>query len=301
MADGLDTGLVGGVFRLQTGLLRLDLRQLPEVGLELVPAVPHGFQTVLNGGKGLGHGVPDGGFLSAADGGLGAVDLAPGGGQLPCRVVQLLRNGVGQPPGQIIQLLLAEDHMELMLDRTADGDTGHAGDALQLGGQGIRDKVGQLRDVLAVVGQGRHLHRQHGGVHFQHIGVAHGVAPGALQLVDLLLDIHADGVHVHPVLKLQHHHGHAVHGAGGDVFDAVQGGHGLLQGLGDIGLHGLGAGPGVGGHQDHIREIHIGHQVGGHLQIGHHPQYQNRQHRHEHGQRLFYAEFGHSRIAPCAL
>ena len=301
MADGLDTGLVGGVFRLQPGLLPLNIRQLPEVVLELVPAVPHGFQTVLDSGKGLGHGVPDGGFLGAADSSLGAVDLAPGGGQLPCRVVQLLRNGIGQPLGQSIQLLLAEDHMELTLHRAADGDAGHAGDALQLGGQGVVDEVRQLGDVLAVIGQGRHLHRQHGGVHFQHIGVAHGVAPGALQLVDLLLDIHADGVHIHPVLKLQHHHGHAVHGAGGDVLDAVQGGHGLLQGLGDVGLHSFGAGPGVGGHQDHIGEVHVGHQVGGHLQIGHHTQHHNGQHRHEHRQRLLYAEFGHNRFAPCAL
>ena len=100
--------------------------------------------------------------------------------------------------------------MGLPLHRAADGDAGYAGDALQLLGEGIFHKIRQLRHILAAVRHRRHLHRQHGGVDLQHIGGADAVVPVALQHIDLLLDIHADGVHIHAILELQHHHGDAV-------------------------------------------------------------------------------------------
>ena len=73
----------------------------------------------------------------------------------------------------------------------------------------------------------------------------------------------------------------------------IQRGHGLLHGLGDVRLHGLGAGPGAGGHNDHIGEVHIGHQVRRHLQVRHHTQHQYGQHSHKHRKGFFYAEFRH--------
>ena len=291
--DGGNADVIGRLFRLQLRLALQDglqlvqlLLQLSLPGIHLAQAVPHSLQGL--GGR-LGHGPR----LRRADGGLGVQQLTAGLLQLGLGGIQLSVYRGGQLFGQGVQLLLAEDHVHLLLQNAADGHAGHTCDALHLTRQGLFHELRQLRHIHTLPGHGGDLHRQHGGVDLQHIGRAHGIIPAALEGGDLLLDVHACGVHVHPLLKLQHHHGHAVLAGGGDVLDLVQRSHGLLQGLGDVRLHRFRAGTHIGGHDDHIGEIHVGQQVRRHLQVGYYAQHQDGQHRHKHGERLFYAEFRH--------
>ena len=188
--------------------------------------------------------------------------------------------------------------MELAIDIAADGDSCHTGDAVELAGQRVADEVGKHRNVLAVIGHGGHLHRQHGGIDLEDKRSADGISPTALQGAELLLDVNADGIHIDAVFKFQHDHGHTVLRGGGDGLDLIQRGHGLLHRSGHIRLYRLGTGAGIGGHDNDIGEIHIGHQIGRHLQIRHHAQHQHSQHGHKDGQRLFNAEFRHTLLAP---
>ena len=183
--------------------------------------------------------------------------------------------------------------MEFLLHRAGGGDPGHAGDALQLGHQGVIQKFRQLHGGHALHGHGGYLHRKHGGVDFQHIGRANHLIPVCRKGGELLLDVHADGIHVHRFLKFQQDHAVIFIGGGGDLLDMLQCGHSLLHGLGDLRLHLFGAGAGIDGGDHNVGEVHIGQQVGGHPQIGHHPQHQHGDHRHEHGQGFFYTEFRH--------
>ena len=178
--------------------------------------------------------------------------------------------------------------------RAGDGHAGHAADTLQLVGQLVGHQIAQVVYVHSLPGHSSHHHRQHRGIDLQHVGRAHHVVPLALQHGDLLLNVHADGVHIHAVLKLQQHHRHAVLAGGGDLLDLIQRGHRLLHGLGNVRFHRLRACAGVGGHDDDIGKIHIGDQVGRHFQIRHHAQNNDRQHHHKDGQRLLHAEFCHT-------
>ena len=216
------------------------------------------------------------------------------GVQLALRLLQLLLHRVLQRGGQRVHLLLIQNDVGLPGQRAGHRDAGHTGDALQLAGELVRHQIAEGVHIRALLGHGGHHHRDHGRIDLQHIGCAHHVVPLALQHGDLLLDVHADGVHVHAILKLQHHHGHAVLTGGGDLLDLIQRGHGLLHGAGNLLLHRLGTGAGIGGDDDHIGKIHIGQQVGRHPQIRHHAQHHHGQYYHKHRQRLFYAEFRHS-------
>ena len=189
--------------------------------------------------------------------------------------------------------------MGLLLQNTADVHAGNAGNAAQFIRQRLVHKVAELMDIHIVGGDRRHHDRQHGRVDLQHIGRRHGVLPLTLQNGDLLLDIHADGVQIDPLFKLQRHHRGAVLAGRGHRLDVVQHGHGLFHGLGDLLLHRLGTGTGICGHDDDVGKVHIRQQVGGHLQIGHHAQHNNCQYRHEYGKRFFHAEFRHIEAPPC--
>ena len=291
----------GGYAGVIPRLFRLQLRFSLQEGLQLrQPFAEPGFllihvpQAAAHRLQRLGGRLCNGVLLRRTDGRFGVLQLFFCLLQLPRRRVQLPVHRLRQPRGERVHFLLAQDHVHLPLHQPAYGHAGHARDALHLARQRVFHELGKLRHVHLVAGHGGHGHRQHGGVNFQHIGRAHGVVPAALESGDLLLDVHARGVHIHALLKLQHHHGHAVLAGGADVLDLVEGGHGLLHGLGDVALHGLGAGARVGGHDDHIGEVHIGQQIRRHFRVCHHAQHQYGQHRHEHRQRLFHAEFCHN-------
>ena len=224
--------------------------------------------------------------------------LPLGSVQLALRLFQLGLHRVRQLGGQRLHLLLIQNHMGLPGQRAGYRDAGHAADALQLAGQLVRHQIAEGVDVAALPGHGGHHHRDHGRVDLQHIGGPHRVGPLPLQHGDLLLDIHTDGIHVHAVLKLQHHHGRAVLAGGGDLLDLIQRGHGLLHGPRDLLLHRLGTGAGIGGDNNHIRKIHIGQQIRRHPQIRHDTQHHHRQYHHKYRQRPLYAEFCHTPAPP---
>ena len=184
--------------------------------------------------------------------------------------------------------------MQLLLHHALGADLGNTGNALQLVEQGVVQELGQLYRVHALHGYCRHFHRKHGGIDLHDIGGAHHVVPCCVQGGDILLDVHTDGVQIHRFLKFQYNHGIVFTGGGCDFLDVLQSGHGLLQGLCHLSLHLFGAGAGIGGHDHHIGEVHVGQQIRGHFQIGHHAQDQDGNHRHKNRQGLFYAEFGHT-------
>ena len=235
------------------------------------------------------------GFLGAGQRRPSLLHLFFGGEQLTLGLAQLLLHRLRQLLRQGVQLLFVQDHVGFPRDSAADGDAGHAGHTLQLAAELIGDEVAELVHVHVLPGHGGHHHRQHGGVDLQYVWRGDGVLPAALQNGYLLLDVHADGVHVHAVLELQQYHGHAVLAGGGHVLDLIQRGHGLLHGLCDGLLHRFGAGAGVGGDNDDVGEVHVGQQIGGHFQVRHHAQHNNAQHRHKDGERFFYTEAGHIR------
>ena len=215
--------------------------------------------------------------------------------QLRFRRIQLFVDGVGQLLIQHIDFILADDHMQFLLDDAAGGDPGHATDALQLGHEHILHEIRQLIHIHVLHGHGADLHGNHGRVDLQHIGGAHSVLPARLQNTDFLLDVHADGIQVHIVLKFQHDQGIVGAGVGDDIFYVLQGGHRLLHGLGDGLLHGLRTGTGIGGHDDHIGEVHAGQQIRGHPGISNDAQNQNGHGGTEDRQRFFDAEFRHGK------
>ena len=282
------------------------LRQGPQVGGGGGQIGAGGGAAVRRGAE-FGQGIPclfDGGhhavadavrrrFFAVGEGLLGGGELIFGAVQLLLGLVQLFRRRVVYRLGHAVQLFRVENYVELPVHRAADVHAGHAGDACQLLGEGLVHEVADLVDVLAVIADGGHHYGQHGGVDFHHVRGGHGVAPLAGQGGDFLLNVHRDGVHVHPFFKFQHHHGHAVVAGGGHLFDVLQRGHGLLHRPGHLLLHALGAGAGVSGDDNGIGEVHVGQQVGRHFDVRHHAQHDDGQHRHKDGQRLFHAECRH--------
>ena len=216
--------------------------------------------------------------------------------QLGGGIVQFTVDCSGDPVVQLVDQLLIQHHVQLLLNFAAGGDPGDAGNALQFVHQRFIQEFRQLHGVHALHGYRRHLHGKHGGVDLQHVGRAHRVRPVGGQLGDLLLDIHAHGVHVDALGEFQNDHANVFAGNGGHLLNVIQRGHGLLHGSGDLLLHLFRACTGVGGHDQHVREIHIGKQVGGHAEIGHHAQHQYGDHRDENRQRLFDGEFGHTAL-----
>ena len=192
-----------------------------------------------------------------------------------------------------VDQILVQDHMQFLLDHACGCNTGNTRDALQLIEQRIVHKLCQLDGVLSLHGQGRYLYRQHGGVDLHHVRGCHHIIPAGGKGGDLLLDVHADGVHIDRFFKFQHDHADIFAGCGGHFLNMFQRGHGLLHGFGDLCLHLLRCGTGIGRYDHHIGKIHIGQKVRGHLKIGHHTQHQNGNHCHKYGQRFLHGKFFH--------
>ena len=231
-------------------------------------------------------------FLGVGDLLLGAVQLAGG-------LVQLLARLFADGLGQGGHLLLVQHHVHLAIHGAHDLHAGHAGDARQLAGQLAVHEVAELAHVHVAAADGGHHHGDHGGVHLQNIGGGHGIVPLTLHRGHLLLDINAQRVHVGAVLELHHHHGDAVLAGGLDLLQLIQRGQRFFQRLGDVLLHAFRACAGVAGDDDDIGIVHVGHQVGGHFQIGYHTQNQDRQRHHIDGQRFFYTKGRHEFLPFC--
>ena len=235
--------------------------------------------------------------------GLCAAHLALGVLQILLLLLQLLLGVVQFPVDgsddfliQSVNFLLLQHHMQLLLDFAGGSHSRHAGNALQAVHQGFVQKFRQGDGIFSFHRHCRHFYRQHGGVNFQHNGGAHRIFPTSGQAGDLLLNVHADGVHVHLLLKFQHDHTGIFTGGGADLLDVLQGRHGLLHGFADLRFHLFRAGAGVGSDNNHIGKVHIGQQIRGHPGISHHAQYQHRNHRYKHRQRLFNRKFPHTML-----
>ena len=126
------------------------------------------------------------------------------------RVIQQLFRFNQHFGADLIQLFSVQHHVHLPRQRTGDVHAGHAGDTRQFLLQLLVDEVAQLLYLHALIADGRHHDRQHGGVDLHGIGGGHRLVPAALQGRQLLLDVEAEGVHIRAVLELQHHHGGAV-------------------------------------------------------------------------------------------
>jgi hypothetical protein len=133
-----------------------------------------------------------------------------------------------------------------------EADVRHPLDQLELGLQGALGVAEDLGEVLPGGLEGdvedgarrrvKLLH--HGGG-----GVPGELPPGGGHL---LAHLHRCPVHVHPLLELDEDQAKPFRGAGTDGVHPTQGGKGVLQGLGYLLRHLLGAGPGVaGGHRYH--------------------------------------------------
>ena len=183
--------------------------------------------------------------------------------------------------------------MELFFYHAAGADTCHAADTFQTAHEGVFHECGELNDVHAFHRDCGHGHRQHGGVDFQNIGGRYGFGPAALQCGDLLLDVYADSIQIGAFFKLQGHQRIVVGGVGGDVYNALQRCHTLLDGACDFRLYLFGAGTGVRGHNDDVGEVHVGQQVGGHTGIGDDAKDQNGDGNDEYGKWFFDTEFRH--------
>ena len=219
--------------------------------------------------------------------------------QLVLGFIQFAVDGIPDPLIGFVNEILIQDHVQFLLDGTGSGDSCHTGDAFQLVHQGIVQEFCQGDGIHALHGHAGHFHRQHGGIDLQHIGCSHRLFPGSGQHRDLLLNIHADSIHIHGILKFQHDHTDIFTGCGGNFLDMLQGGHGLLHGLCDLVFHLFRRGTGVGGHDHHIGKIHIGQKVRGHLCISHNTQHQNGNDCNEHGQGFLDGKLGHREAPHC--
>ena len=197
---------------------------------------------------------------------------------------------------QCVKFFLIQNHMQLLLDGTGGTDPGNTRDAFQLVHEGFIQKFRQLHIGHAFHGHRSHFHRKHRRVDLQNIRRSHHIIPGRRQRTDVLLNIHTNGIHIDRFLKLQHNTAVILQRSGRNLLDMLQGGHGLLHGPCDLCFHLLRACAGIGGHNHHVRKVHVGQQIRCHLQIRHHAQHQDRNYRHKNRQRLFNTEFRHNTL-----
>ena len=193
----------------------------------------------------------------------------------------------------LIELLLVDLNGHRPLDHAAGRDARYARRSLQRGDYGVLRKARELVAVHLRRIDRRDHHGDHVRVDADDARRADGVVPAAGEHLRFLQDIHHGAVHVRVLFKFENEHGVVLRRGGCYGLDIVERRHALLHGLCDDGLDLLGRGARIRRHDDDVGIVHVRHQVGGHLDVRHHAEHQNGDHRHEHGKRFFYAEGGH--------
>ena len=211
-------------------------------------------------------------------------------------IVQFPVDGIDNLLIGFVDQILVQDHMQLLLDHAGGGDTGNTRDTFQFIDQRIVEKLCQLNGIFSCHGHRRHFYRQHRGIDLQHIRRTDHIIPLTGERHDLLLDVHADGIHIHGLFELQHNGADILTGSGTDFLDMLQSGHSLLKRFGHFLLHFLRCGTRIGSHNDHIGKVHIGQQIRGHLKIGNNAQHKHGNHRHKDGHGFFYGKFMHRQL-----
>ena len=208
--------------------------------------------------------------------GLGGFQIRFGTGELCQGIVHFLVNSIPDLFVECIDQILGQHHMKLLGHSTGGADPGHTRHTLQLAKQAFVQVFRQCHRVHTVFGNGGHHDRQHGRVDLQYEGRLDHSIPAAGQGNNALLDIHTYGIQIDSLLEFQHNHTVILCRGGGDLLDPVQGSHRLFQGFCYFRFHLFRVGAGVGGHQYHIRKVHIGKQIRGHIQVGYHTQSDHR-------------------------
>ena len=231
---------------------------------------------------------------------LRVLQLFFGGVQLRLALVQLCL-GICQTVADLhqqlvvdfVDLVLVQRDLHGLFHKPGRGNTRHTVHAPQLWQQGVFDIIGQFVDVHIVTADRNVLRGKHIGRHFdQHRGRAYA-GQRVAQLVQRRAGLDHGAVHIGVVLVLQGDKAVVFVALADNVFNAVQRGKAVLDGLGDLSLDLLGAGAGIGGDDHQVRQVHIGQQVGLHPAEADKPQHNDQNDRHQHGKRLFNAEFRH--------
>ena len=234
---------------------------------------------------------------------LAAFQLGPAVLHLPAGVIQLLLGicqlivHAGQHPGvHLIDLFLAQGHLQSLLHHTGAAHTGHTIQPFKAGDHVRIHKLGKIVDVHAFhVHTGDH-HRQHVRRKLHQHGVLRRIRQSALDLIQRSGQSHHGAVHIGVLLKFQSHHAHILAGSAGHVFHTAHSTQPRLQRRSHRRLHTLRAGARVAGNHHHIGQFHGGQKIRGHAGEADHAQHNHHDHRHHHGERLFHAIFGHSCI-----
>ena len=231
---------------------------------------------------------------------LRVLQLFFGGVQLCLALVQL-RLGIRQTVADLhqqlvvdlVDLVLVQRDLHGLFHKPGCGNTRHTVHAPQLWQQRVFDIIGQFVDVHIVTADRNVLRGKHIGRHFdQHRGRAYA-GQRVAQLVQRRAGLDHGAVHIGVVLVLQGDKAVVFVALAGDVFNAVQRGKAVLDGLGHLALDLLGAGAGIGGDDHQVRQVHIGQQVGLHPAEADKPQHDDQNDRHQHGKWFFNAEFRH--------
>ena len=231
---------------------------------------------------------------------LRVLQLFFGGVQLCLALVQL-RLGIRQTVADLhqqlvvdrIDLVLVQRDLHSLFHKPGCGNTRHTVHTPQLWQQRVFDIIGQFVDVHIVTADCNVLRGKHIGRHFdQHRGRAYA-GQCIAQLVQRRAGLDHGAVHIGFILVLQGDKAVVFVALAGDVFNTVQRGKAVLDGLGDLALDLLGAGAGIGGDDHQVRQVHIGQQVGLHPAEADKPQHNDQNDRHQHSKRFFNAEFRH--------
>ena len=173
--------------------------------------------------------------------------------------------------------------MYALFQKSRRGSRRHALDALELRHQLIPYVGTDLRIIHPVHAHGRDHDGQHVGIELHDHGIAHGIIPVCLDLIQLLTDLQRDGIHVGRLRELQDDHGIVLRRHGLNGFNIAHRRHARFHRLRHHGLHRLRTGARIGSHDDHIGQTDIGQKIRGSLHEGHNAQHDGQHHAHQHG------------------
>ena len=215
----------------------------------------------------------------------------PGGSKPGRRILHLLVDGCVYQPVDRIDLLLADDHVDALLQKPRRADACHPFNALQIRHNGIPDICADLAVIHPLYTHSRNHDRQHIRIQLHNNGISHGIIPEALYLIQALPDLQRNRVHIRGLREFHYDHGIILAGYGVYVFNIADRCHGRLHRLGHNALHRLGAGPRIGCHHNHIGQTDAWQQIRRHPCKGNHAQNDRQHHPYQHCIRLFYTEF----------
>ena len=231
--------------------------------------------------------------LTGDQGFLAVIELAAGVVQLLLGLGQTVADLHQKPVVHLVDLVLVQAHLHHLLHQTGGGDAGHAAHAFQIGDNTLLHIGGKVIDVQPLLVHRDVLGGHHVGSDLQKHGGAGGIGQGVGQLVQRRARLDHGAVHIGIIGKFQHDHAVVLAAGAGDVLHAVDRAQTALQRAGQLLLHLLGTGPGIGGHHHQIGQGDAGQQVGVHTHQADHTQHKYKNDPHQHGEGLFHTVFCH--------